>query len=446
MEIVIPYRFKFRTYQKPIDIALDNGIKRAMLVWCRRTGKDKTCLNLTIKQMFQRVGNYYYFFPTYKQARKVIWQGRDKDGMRFLDHFPRELVTKMNETDLRVEMKNGSAFQLIGTDDIDAVMGTNPVGAVFSEFALQNPMAWDYIRPILRENNGWALFNTTPRGKNHAYNLHVMAETNPKWFSQVITANTALNELGERFITDEMIQEERDSGMSEELIQQEFFCNFDIALAGAYYAKLLQEAEEQKRIGYVPWEELLPCFTFWDLGMDDEMSIGIVQQDGFTYKFIDHIHGHGEGFKYYAKKLKEMPYRFEKHFLPHDAKNRELGTGKARSETLSALLPEEVVVLDRPKSKEDKIEASRWILPKCYIDQEKCDYLINSLKSYRQEYDEEKKIWSAQPLHDWAAHGADMFSYFALYVRKHGGLLNTDYTEMLKNDIIQYNDGGELMI
>ena len=172
--IDIPFNFKPRAYQLPLLRAMDSGCKRACCVWHRRAGKDKTLINIAVKKMFERVGVYYYYFPTMTQGRKILWDGMDKAGFKFIDHFPREVVAKKNDQEMKIQLANGSLFQIIGTDKLENV-GTNPVGCVFSEYSLQNPRGWDYVRPILAENGGWAIFNFTPRGKNHAHELYKMA-------------------------------------------------------------------------------------------------------------------------------------------------------------------------------------------------------------------------------------------------------------------------------
>ena len=117
---------------------------------------------------------------------------------------------------MKIRLKNGSLFQLIGSDNIDSIVGTNPVGCVFSEYAIQDPQGWDYIRPILRENKGWVLFPYTPRGKNHGYDMFHMAQNNPDWYCSKLT----IEDTG--VMSHKDIDEERRAGMDEELIQQEF--------------------------------------------------------------------------------------------------------------------------------------------------------------------------------------------------------------------------------
>ena len=227
--IDIPYGFTPRPYQIPILAAFDTGCKRGIWVLHRRAGKDKTCWNILIKAAFERVGVYFYILPLLTQARKIIFDGIDGSGFPFLGHVPDPTIASKNTTEMKIKLINGSILQVIGSDNIDAIVGTNPVGVVYSEFALQKPEAWDFIRPILRENDGFALFQSTPRGRNHFFEMWKNALGDPKWFKERLTVNDTLNEDGERYVTDAMIEQDRREGMSEALIQQEYFCSFDIS-------------------------------------------------------------------------------------------------------------------------------------------------------------------------------------------------------------------------
>lgn len=226
-EVTIPANYAPRGYQMPFLSAMDRclepgGIKRACLVWHRRAGKDKTAIAWTASQAYQRKGTYFHCLPTYNQGRKVVWDGIDAAGFRFIDHFPPEVRSNKNESEMRIELKNGSAWQIIGADNYDAVVGSNPVGIVFSEWAISDdyPAAWDLFRPMLAENGGWAVFIFTPRGRNHGFSLYQMAQTNPNWFCQLLT----VDDTG--VVSKADIQAERDAGMGEGMIQQEFYCSF----------------------------------------------------------------------------------------------------------------------------------------------------------------------------------------------------------------------------
>ncbi len=214
-------------------------MKRAVCVWSRRSGKDKTFLNFMIRKMFERVGIYYYFFPNYNQGRKILWDGIDRDGFKFMDHVPEAIREKINNQEMKVTLKNNSIMQVIGTDNIDSIMGTNPIGCVFSEYSLQNPEAWEFVRPILAENGGWSVFNYTPRGRNHGHVLYNMARKNPRWFCELLTVDDMRREDGQPVISDDVIEAERESGMSEEMIQQEFYCSFEAALQMCFFGNTL---------------------------------------------------------------------------------------------------------------------------------------------------------------------------------------------------------------
>ena len=414
-ELSIPYNYYPRAYQKPFWQAMGPGGKRrAVVVWHRRSGKDKTLLNFTIDQMLsERVGTYYYFFPTYSQGKKILWDGVDKDGFPFLSHFPASMVESRNETEMQIKTINGSVFQIIGTDNFDSIVGTNPVGCIFSEFALQDPSAWDLTRPILRENGGWAVFGYTPRGQNHAYDLYEMAKDNPDWFCQLLTVEQTFLDNGQRVFTEAMIEAERREGMPEETIQQEYYCSFSAGNVGTYYSKLLEQAEAENRITDVPYTPALPVETWWDLGVGDSTAIWFVQAfRGREFRFIDFYENHGVGLTYYAKVVRDRPYVYSEHIAPHDINVREFTTGVSRIEVARDLgLHFEIA----PKLLlAEGIDAARRILPLSWFDKEKCKRGLKALKAYRKAFDERKKVYMNTPVHDWASHPADAYRTGAL--------------------------------
>ena len=197
---------------------LDNGGKRAVAVWHRRAGKDSTSLNYTATEAMENVGVYWHMLPTQKQARKVVWDGIDRSGRRMIDQvFPKEIRKAKREQEMQLELKSGSIWQLCGSDNYDSLVGANPKGVVFSEWSLCDPKAWDFIRPILAENGGWAIFIYTARGKNHGYTMAQMAKANPSWHYSCLTVDDTKRPDGSPVITQEAIQEDRDSGMSEDM-------------------------------------------------------------------------------------------------------------------------------------------------------------------------------------------------------------------------------------
>lgn len=402
-----------RPYQLPILKALSNGYKRVLAILPRRAGKDITALNYVIRQMWENPGVYYYIFPTYSQAKKVIWDSITNDGKKILDYFPDDLIIVKNSQEMKIRMsaKNGqeSLFQLIGSDNYDALMGTNPRGCVFSEYALQDPMAYQYIRPILTANGGWALFISTPRGKNHLWNLAELAKNSPDWFYYKLTIEDT------NHIPMSEIEKERKE-VSEDIIQQEYYTSFEMGVEGAYYARYIDKAKREERVGTVPWENGFKVHTAWDIGVRDQTSIIFFQVIGQTVRIIDCYENSKHGIEHYAEILQGKPYLYGTHIAPHDIRVQEWGSGitrieKARQLGIKFTLSDDVNV-------SDGIEASRSLFSKLWIDEKKCVNLLKALENYRQEYDSKKKVYRPRPLHDWSSHYADSFRYLAVSLPK----------------------------
>lgn len=356
-------------------------------------------------------GVYYYIFPTYAQAKKVIWDSITIDGVRMLDFFPSEWIAATNSQEMKIRYKNGSIFQLVGSDNYDSLVGTNPRGVVFSEYALQDPRAYQYIRPILTANQGWALFISTPRGKNHLWDLYELAQLSPDWYCYKLTI-----EETKHIPLSEIEKEKQEGIMSDDLIQQEYYTSFSLGVEGSFYSKYLDNMRTEGRITRVPWESGFQVHTAWDLGMRDNTTIIFFQTIGQTVRIIDCYTNHSHGLEHYAKILESKPYNFGKHIAPHDIKVRELGSGITRLEKARELGIKFVLSNDVPVP--DGIEASKTLFSKLWIDEEKGQDLIKALESYRREYDNKKKIYKNNPLHDWSSHYADAFRYLATSLPK----------------------------
>ena len=174
INITLPYMWQPWPHQMAFwDAFVVRNTKRNIIVWHRRAGKDQTALNALVVKAHERVGMYWYVFPEYKQGREIFWDGMRDDGRRFRDAIPKDLVLRSRDDMMLIELKNGSMIKVIGTDNADSIVGPNPVGCIFSEFSLQNPIAWNLVRPILNANNGWAVYVYTPRGRNHGYDMYM---------------------------------------------------------------------------------------------------------------------------------------------------------------------------------------------------------------------------------------------------------------------------------
>ncbi len=415
--ISLPHQWAARPYQQPLmGYMFQGGMerKRAACVWHRRAGKDSCCLNLGAVATQMRVGTVWHMLPTLKQGRKAIWDGIDKNGRRMIDQaFPEEIRAGTNNSEMKITLKNGSVWQVVGSDNYDSLVGTNPVGVIFSEYSISDPAAWDYIRPILAENDGWAMFIYTPRGKNHGKVLYDMARKNSKWYTSLLTVEDTFNADGRHVIQPHHIEEERAAGMSEEKIQQEFYCSWDSGMEGAFYTAELNKAEVEGRIGDFPWNPDLPCQTWWDIGYRDQTCILITQRgtDGKPI-IIDMILDRNKPLDFYVRQLKEKGYIYEEHWGPHDFGNTDWVTGKTRIE-MAANLGINVDLVDKIPV-QDGIDATRSMIRTCRFNKEKVQRLLDGLYAYRREWDEKSQRFRDTPLHDWASDISDSMRYLSV--------------------------------
>lgn len=427
MEIALPNDFEPRQYQRRYMRYFDSGGKRACWVVHRRGGKDLTAMHQTCKMMHERKGAYWHIYPTAEQARKAIWEGFTKDGKRIMEQvFPREIRKTPKDwapnAEMVVELKCGSVWRLLGSDKIE-VVGAGPAGVVFSEYAIAKPTAWHLIRPMLRENGGWASFIYTPRGNNHGKELYDMALQNDGWFCELLTLNDT-----RAYDPDTTVAEERAEGMPEEMIQQEYFCDFKGALLGSYYGKLIGNLEDAGAITDFE-HDTTNVLTSWDLGKGDSTAIWFWRLTHSGVDFIDHYEASGEGLKHYFGLLDawadEKGYRYVKHWLPHDAAAQTLVTDQTIEEQCVEKWGRSLVEIVPRLDVDDGIQAVRWLLQQPVRFHPRCRKLngatdsdgIECLKQYRKEWDEDKRCFKDKPLHDWTSHTADAMRYAAIVVK-----------------------------
>lgn len=411
-QAVVPQAFEW-----PAGHAIPVSVKRAVLVWHRRAGKDLCAISLLTMMAMEEVGNWMYMSPEISQTRKIIWNGIDKEGIKFIDRVPASLITRKLDQDMFIELINGSTLQLGGADAYDRLMGTNPKGIIFSEYSLMNPIAWNYFRPILAENGGIAIFIFTPRGYNHAYRLYQTAvdrvnKKDPRWFVSHLTADDTTRPDGSPVITQQAIQDEIDEGMPDDLVEQEFYCSFEAGVQGAYYAKQITKARKERRIGHYPHDPRFPVVTGWDVGFRDATAVWFAQAIEGRIRLIDYEEESGRALVDWCRVVLRKPYVYREHLGPHDLKKFEYGRGESLLSLASENGIEFTVV---PKfGLQEGIEQVRAFIPRCEFDQERCEVGIDALASYQKVYDEKFKRYRDQPLHDWSSHGSDGFRYLVL--------------------------------
>jgi hypothetical protein len=407
-----------RPHQMALWQYLQGGGKRAMAVWHRRAGKDEVALHHTACEMMRRPGNYWHALPEYNQGRKSLWSAINAHtGKRRIDEaFPLAMRESTNDTEMFIRFKQelgGSTWQVMGSDRYDATLGSGVAGIVYSEWALANPSAWAYHRPILAENNGWAAFISTPRGHNHCKAMFDYASRSNEWFCELLTARDT-GALSEPELTEArsemMALYGEDAGNATFL--QEYECSWNAAILGSFFASEMAAVRSEGRILDIDPIDA-PVNRAWDLGVRDDTTIWFYQ-DGPQIRILDCYSQSGAGVEHYAgiieARLKQHGWKNGTDHVPHDAKVREFGTGRTRVETMASMGLRPMLV---PMSTvADGINAVRRVLPLCVF-HTRCEDGINALEQYRREWDDEKKTFRALAVHDWTSHYADAFRYLA---------------------------------
>jgi phage terminase large subunit len=402
VEIVIPYapRDKFKAYH-------DRTERFAKVVAHRRFGKTVGCVNDLVKAATANTRQYppprySYVAPTYTQAKDIAWG--------YLKYYSAPIPgIKTSESELWVEYPNAARVRLYGADNYERLRGLYNDGVVVDEPAQMDPRAWpEVIRPTLSDFQGWASFIGTPAGRDWFYKIDKAdnGELLPDFFRLTVKAS----ESG--IIKPEELTSLR-SGLSEEQYAQEFECSFDAAIVGAYYGKLMAQAEKDERIAGVPYEPASQVWTAWDLGIRDATAIWWAQVVGREVRIIDYYEASGADLAHYVNVLRSKPYVYGGHIVPHDAQAKELGTGKSRLEVLESLGVNNLTVATMHRV-EDGINAVRVLIPRCWFDAKKCARGIDALKLYRAEFDDKLQALKPRPVHDWTSHAADGFRYLAM--------------------------------
>lgn len=415
-------KFKPRDYQIAFCDALENkGYKKLMAIYPRRAGKDVMCWNLMIRAALRTVGTYAYCLPTYQQCKIVIMNSITNDGVRFIDYIPKELIVSINNQELRITLINGSIIQLLGSDSYDtSLVGSNFRFIVLSEYGLADPMCYQFIRPILNANGGTLCVISTPRGKNHLFDLYNIASKSPEWFCQRLTLKDTKHMLWSD------VQKEIDSGeISEDLARQEYLCDFSQGVEGSYYAKYIDKMRLQEKIGSFSWNPSYPVETVWDIGVSDSTCILFFQKINNNIYIIDSFEKNKEGLEFYAQYIFSKPYQYSKHWAPHDIAVKEFGSGLTRLEKARQLgikfeTRDSGTRSGLPAvSLEDGIEAVRTLFVKLFINESTCKEFIKAIENYRQEWDSKRQVYRNTPLHDKNSHYADALRYLALSLSRY---------------------------
>jgi len=385
----------------------------------RRCGKTVACINeLIVKALLEskKDGRYAYVAPYYSQAKNIAWD--------YLLRFSKPVMAKANQSELWVELINGARIRLFGADNADSLRGLYLDGIVLDEYADMRPRIWgEIIRPLLADRLGWAVFIGTPKGHNAFWDVYSNALQSPDWYAKTLRASKT------GLLPPEELADAAKS-MTQDQYLQEFECDFESAILGAYYGKEMRALTDAGRITEVEYDPLFPVHTAWDLGYSDDTSIWWYQVVHGEIRVLDYHSSNGQAIAYYTgliqAKEREYNYVYGTHWLPHDARAKTLASGgKSIIEQLSVKIPIEKMKIVPSLSLQDGIQASRLALLRCWFDT-KCDDGIECLRQYQREYDEDKKVFRDRPRHDWTSHGSDAFRMMSIAWREEEKALPKD--------------------
>ena len=430
---------------KPRDVFLDFHERQerwSIVVAHRRCGKTVACINdLIYKALMEgkEDGRYAYVAPYYSQAKNIAWD--------YLQRFAQPVLSKANQSELWVELITGARIRLFGADNPDALRGLYLDGIVLDEYAdMRSPRIWgEIIRPLLADRLGWAVFIGTPKGHNSFWDVYSNALNNPEWYVKTLRASQT-----ELIPTSELADAAK--MMSQDQYLQEFECDFESAILGAFYGKEMRALTDSGRITNVEHDPLFPVHTAWDLGYSDDTSIWWYQVVHGEIRLLDYHSSNGQPIVFYTgliqAKEREYGYNYGIHWLPHDARAKTLASnGKSIIEQLSVKIPLEKMKIVPSLSLQDGIQASRLALMRAWFDT-KCDDGIECLRQYQRLYDEDSKSFRDKPKHDWTSHGADAFRMLSIAWREEEKALPKDdeikglyvgQTDVSLNDLWKHN-------
>lgn len=415
VEVTIPGNgWRARPYQRNLWRYLDRGGRHAVAVWHRRAGKDDVALHHGCKSAHRRKGNYWHMLPEYAQARKAIWDAiNPHSGMRRIDEaFPQALRKSTNNHEMKIEFHCGSIWQVVGSDNFNSLVGSPPVGITYSEWSVANPLAHAYLSPILAENKGWALFIYTARGYNHGHSTYEAARSDPQAFAELLTVDDTAA------IDPEALEQQRQTYIAlygpeagESFYRQEFFNDWSASNIGAILGAAVERADRAGRIVDDLDDDDGEIHVSSDIGFRDTASWWFWRQRLGGFDLIDYDQGIGLDADDWIERLQAKPHKLAGIWLPHDARVKTFQSKHSSVERLvSAFGVSRVHIVPQTK-KADRINAARRVIERCRFDRARCKDGLAGLRSWAYEWDEEKKIMSAEPRHDWASHPGDAYSY-----------------------------------
>lgn len=258
----------------------------------RRWGKTQLARVELVADALRKRGRYWYVAPTRVDAKDIFWA----DLKECLDES--WLLRKPSETELKVDLRNGSEIRLHGADDPDSLRGRGLRKVVLDEFADMKLEAWtEALRPALSDFKGSALFIGTPKAFNHFYELYEKGQNplKPSW------ASWQFRTVQNPFIDPREVEDAKDD-LDERTWRQEYEATFETIAGRAYYA-----FDRKLNVGRVDFHPQRPVCLFFDFNVDPACG-GIGQRDGDranVHHVVKLTHRGGEATKAVAEAIKK---------------------------------------------------------------------------------------------------------------------------------------------
>ena len=404
MKITIPY--KPRAQQALVHKELDK-YRYAVLCCHRRFGKTVMVLNHLIRAALTNKNHnprLAYIAPTYKQAKSIAWD--------YLKYYTKNIPgTKYNESELRCDFVNGARVTLLSSENFDSIRGIYLDMVAIDEVAqVSQGLIDEVVTPALSDRKGKMFLIGTPKGMNNIfYDYYLKSQSDDKWY--LYKAKASETKIVEKDELDAAL-----AVMGEAKYQQEFECSFVGNIQGSIYGDLVDDLDDAKRIGGVPYNPAHLVNTAWDLGYTDACSIIFFQQVNHNIHIIDYYENEKEALPHYAEVLKEKEYIYGNHYAGHDVEQTDFSSGYSRRE-VAANYGIRFRVAPRINL-EDGIHAVKMILPRCKIDSDKCSDLLIALRHYHRKYNDKERVYKIKPVHDFSSHPMDALRYLATGIQE----------------------------
>lgn len=268
------------------------------------------------------------------------------------------------------------------------------------------------LRPTLRSEGSERWFSWNPRRKGDPVDVMLRGPEGPTG-SIVVKSNWRDNP----WLTRELEQERQDCmRLQPEQYDHIWEGGYVTLLEGAYYAKSLSVARQQRRIGRVAADPLMTVRLFFDIGgtgaKADAVAIWAAQFIGREIRVLKYHEAVGQPLSYHVNWLREQGFTPEskaKVWLPHDGKTNDKVFDVSYESALKSAGYEVDVVPNQGKgAAAARIESGRRMFPSCWFDEEGTSPGIEALGWYHEKRDPDRNI-GLGPEHDWASHGADAY-------------------------------------